>query len=141
MKIFADTSGLFALLVRNDYMHVRARLNFEYFAENKVRLITSSFVLVETMALLQRRVSLEAMHDFHTNLSPLLDIIWIGADLYSRAVQRLLLLRQREISVVDCVSFEIMDAQEITHAFAFDKHFEEQGFVIAAFHDLDQRMK
>jgi len=31
MMIFADTSGLFALLVKNDLMHVRAELNF---AEN-----------------------------------------------------------------------------------------------------------
>jgi hypothetical protein len=29
--IIADTSGLFALLVKNDFMHVRAKLNF---AEN-----------------------------------------------------------------------------------------------------------
>ena len=29
MKVFADTSGLFALMVHNDYMHVRAKLNFE----------------------------------------------------------------------------------------------------------------
>jgi predicted nucleic acid-binding protein len=47
MKIFADTSGLFALLVKNDYMYVRARENFQYFAENNVQLVTSSFVLVE----------------------------------------------------------------------------------------------
>ena len=36
MMIFADTSGLFALLVKNDYMHVRAKLNFAYFAQPEV---------------------------------------------------------------------------------------------------------
>jgi len=44
-----------------------------------------------------------------------------------------------DISLVDCLSFEIMEAQEITYAFTFDKHFEDQGFTIAAFHDLDDR--
>ncbi len=140
MKIFADTSGLFALLVKNDYMHVRAGKNFKYFAENKARLVTSSFILVETMALLQRRVSLEAVQDFHTKIYPLLEVIWVGEDLYARSIQRLLLSNAKDISLVDCLSFEIMEFQEITHAFTFDKHFEEQGFTIAAFHDLDDRI-
>ena len=58
MMIFADTSGLFALMVKNDFMHVRAKQNFAYFAQHRVQLLTSSFVLVETAALLQRRVGL-----------------------------------------------------------------------------------
>lgn len=139
MKVFADTSGLFALLVKNDDMHVRARKNFEYFAENKARLITSSFVLVETIALLQHRVSLEAVQDFYAKIYPLLEIIWVGEDLYLRAIQRLLSHEAKEISLVDCLSFEIMDAQEITHAFTFDKHYEVQSFTLAAFHKLDER--
>ena len=51
MRVFADTSGLLALLVRNDLMHVRAQLNFAYFAQYRAELLTSSFVLVETAAL------------------------------------------------------------------------------------------
>lgn len=51
--------------------------------------------------------------------------------------KRLLLYKAEYISLVDYLSFEIMEAQEITHAFTFDKHFENQGFTIAAFHDLD----
>ncbi|MCK4338193.1 MAG: PIN domain-containing protein [Candidatus Aminicenantes bacterium] len=137
MKIFADTSGLYALLVRNDYMYVRAKLNFEYFAENKVNLMTSSFVLVETMALLQRRIGMEPVRDFTTKILPLLDIIWIDQDWYSLGVQRLLTRGERDVSLVDCLSFEIMEARDITHAFTFDRHFEDNGFTIAAFHDLD----
>ena len=49
MMIFADTSGLFALLVKNDVMHVRAKLNFAYFAQHRVQLLTSSFVLVKAI--------------------------------------------------------------------------------------------
>jgi predicted nucleic acid-binding protein len=33
MNVFVDTSGLFALLVQNDHMHIRARENFSCFAE------------------------------------------------------------------------------------------------------------
>lgn len=137
MMIFADTSGLFALMVKNDFMHVRAKQNFAYFAQHRVQLLTSSFVLVETVALLQRRVGLEAVHDFQSKIMPLLEMIWVSADWYTRAIQRLFALNNRNISLVDCLSFEIMESREITYAFTFDKHFAENGFIIAAFHDLD----
>ena len=64
MIVFADTSALFALMVSDDFMHVRAKLNFEYFDEHDVRLLTSSYVVLETLALLQRRVGLMAVADF-----------------------------------------------------------------------------
>ena len=70
MKIFADTSGLFALLAQNDQMHIQAKENFMYFAQQKAQLITSSFVLVETLALLQRRIGIPPVQDFHSFLFP-----------------------------------------------------------------------
>ena len=93
--------------------------------------------LVETAALLHRRVGLEAVHDFQSKIMPLLEMIWISSDWYPRAIQRLFAINNRDISLVDCLSFEIMESREITHAFTFDKHFQENGFMIAAFHDLD----
>jgi len=137
MIIFADTSGLFALLVENDLMHVRAKLNFAYFAQHRIQLLTSSFVLVETAALLQRRVGIGAVHGFQSNIMPLMEIIWVHGDWHARAIQRLFALNNRNISLVDCLSFEIMESREVTHAFTFDKHFPQNGFTIAAFHDLD----
>jgi len=138
MIVFADTSALFALLVRDDLMHIRAKENFAYFARHGVQLLTSSFVLVETVALLQRRIGLEPVHDFNAKILPLLEVIWIDAEWYGRAMQRLLAQDRRDLSLVDCVSFEIMEAREIKEAFAFDRHFEENDFKIATFHDLNQ---
>lgn len=128
MNIFADTSGLFALLVKNDYMYVRARENFKYFAENNVQLVTSSFVLLETTALLQSRIGLAPVNDFNIKILPLLQIVWVDDKWYAKAVQRLLAQNNRDISLVDYLSFEIMEALQIECAFAFDKHFEENGF-------------
>ena len=137
MNIFADTSGLFALLVKNDHMHIRARENFNYFAGQSIQLVTSSFVLVETIALLQRRIGFAPVHDFNAKLLPLLDVVWVHDQWYTRAMQRLFAQNNRDVSLVDCLSFEIMDSLEIECAFAFDRHFEENGFTIAAFHNLD----
>ena len=133
MKIFADTSGFFALLVKNDYMHVRARKNFTYFAENNVKLVTSSFVLVETTALLQNRIGLPPVNDFNAKISPLLEIVWIDEKWYVKAIQRIVALNNRRVSLVDVLSFEIMEDLQIETAFAFDNHFEKNGFRIAAF--------
>ena len=137
MNVFVDTSGFFALLVQNDYMHIRAKENFSYFAEQNAQLVTSSFVLVETIALLQRRIGLAPVHDFNAKILPLLDVIWVNDKWYTRAMQRLFAQNNRNVSLVDCLSFEIMDSLEIKYAFAFDRHFEENGFTIAAFHNPD----
>jgi predicted nucleic acid-binding protein len=136
MNIFVDTSGLFAMLVKNDAMNVRAVENFRYFAENNVQLVTSSFVLVETTALLQSRIGMAPVRDFNAKILPLLEIVWVDDRWYEKAVQRLLIQNKRDISMVDSLSFEIMEALQIDCAFAFDKHFEENGFTLAAFHQL-----
>jgi predicted nucleic acid-binding protein len=130
MKIFADTSGLFALLAQNDQMHIQAKENFMYFAQQKAQLITSSFVLVETLALLQRRIGIPPVQDFHSFLFPLLETIWVDREWYNRGVQRLQTLNNRNLSLVDCLSFEIMEFKEISLAFSFDKHFTEAGFTL-----------
>ena len=137
MIVFADTSALFALLVRDDFMHIRAKENFAYFAAHRVQLLTSSFVLVETVALLQRRVGLDSVRDFNAKILPLLEVVWVDTDWQNRAMQRLLTQNRKNLSLVDCMSFEIMEAREISEAFTFDRHFEENGFKMTAYHGQD----
>lgn len=45
-----------------------------------------------------------------------------------RAMRRLILEDRRDLSLVDCLSFEIMQAHEIELVFGFDSHFEQAGF-------------
>ncbi len=131
MIVFADTSGLFAFLVQDDYMHVRAKAVFQSFAEENTQLLTSSYVLVETTALLQRRVGVDAVLEFHNKIQPLFDVIWVDDHWHEKAINRLIALNQKKVSLVDCLSFIIMEAREISTAFSFDKHFEKNGFSLA----------
>ncbi len=131
MIVFADTSGLFAFLVQDDYMHVRAKAVFQSFADDNTQLLTSSYVLVETTALLQRRVGVDAVLEFHNKIQPLLDVIWVDDHWHEKAINRLIALNQKKVSLVDCLSFIIMEAREISTAFSFDKHFEKNGFSLA----------
>ena len=68
MMVFGDTSGFFALLVRDDAMHERAKTIFAGLARHQAEIVTSSFVLVETISLLQRRVGLDAVKDFNERI-------------------------------------------------------------------------
>ena len=131
MIVFVDTSGIFAYLVQDDYMHVRAKAVFQSFAENNTQLLTSSYVLVETTALLQRRIGGDAVIDFLNKIQPLLDVIWVDEYWHTKAINRLITLNQKKVSLVDCLSFVIMDAREIGTAFSFDNHFEKNGFSLA----------
>lgn len=132
MIVFADTSALFSLLVRDDLMHIRAKENFTYFAGHGVQLLTTSFVLVETVALLQGRIGLAPVYDFNAKILPLLEVVWVDEDWYRRGMQRLLARNVRDLSLVDCVSFEVMEARDIQKAYTFDRHFEDNGFIIAS---------
>ncbi len=138
MIVFADTSALYALLVRDDDMHEGAKTNFQHLMQKNARMITSSYVLLETLTLLQRRVSFEAAWDFNHKIMPLLEVVWADEVWHSRAMQRLQAERKRSLSLTDCLSFEIMEAREISMAFAFDSHFRQRGFDMAAFHTFDR---
>ena len=130
MIVFADTSALFALLASDDRMHFQARSDLERLKVNDAVLITSSCVLVETSSLVQNRLGMEAAVDFHQNISPLLQTVWVDEQWHSNAVRRLLALQRKNVSLVDCLSFVIMESKQINTAYSYDKHFREQGFTL-----------
>lgn len=128
MIAFADTSGLYALLARNDRFHSAAAGGFSRLAQMQARLQTTSYVLVKTLALLQHRIGVDAVKAFQARLMPLLEIVWIDAPWHERAMARLILEDRRDLSLVDCLSFEVMQAHDIERVFGFDRHFEQAGF-------------
>lgn len=128
MRLFADTSGLFAAVVRNDVMHVRARSTLERVIVDRHPLVSTSAVLLETMALLQARVGLGAALDFDRIVRPRLEVVWVDEALYVRAFHRLERVGIRTVSLVDCASFEVMDGHGLSEVFGYDEDFAAQGF-------------
>ena len=57
MSVFVDTSGFFAVLDARDRWHEAARRFWLQAAARTERLLTSNYVLLETMTLLQRVVN------------------------------------------------------------------------------------
>lgn len=128
MKVFIDTSGLYAMLVADDAHHGEAAAAFRRFVEAAAQLWTTSYVLVETAALLQRRVGMAAVRAFAESIRPLLTVRWVTAADHHAGIQAAIAGGDAGPSLVDHVSFRTMRAQAIPTALAFDEHFRRAGF-------------
>jgi predicted nucleic acid-binding protein len=130
--VFADTSGLLALLNPKDANHARAARGFESLRRRQAPLVSTSFVLVETYALAGRRLGLEAVRSVRMEFAPLLEVVWVDEVLCGDGLDLLLERRKRLLSLVDAVSFVAMRRRNIEEVFAFDPHFEQEGFSLVA---------
>lgn len=128
MSVFVDTSAFFAVLDADDENHNAARQVWEDLLTREVVLVCSNYVLVETLALVQRRLGIPAVRAFQEDIVPVLNVEWVGESIHQVGVSSVLTAARRGLSLVDCVSFEVMRRLGIKTAFVFDRHFEEQGF-------------
>ena len=128
MSVFVDTSALFALLDGDDPRHSDVVAVWQTITDNERHLFTSNYVLVETFALIQRRLGLEAIHGFADAFVPLLQPVWVDEELHAAAVASLFIAAQRRLSLVDCVSFELMRRHGLIDVLALDADFARQGF-------------
>ena len=130
MSVFVDTSAFLAVLDADDERHKQASNIWEHIIGNDERLICSNYVLVETFALVQNRLGMEAVRAFQEDVCPMLKIEWINEAYHRAGVASLLAASRRKLSLVDCTSFELMRGLGLTRVFCFDSHFREQGFEI-----------
>lgn len=128
IPVFIDTSALYSALNAGDQNHRAALRRWSQLLASDELLLTSNYVLLETVALIQRRMGVPATRDFQTGFVPALDVLWIDRALHEHAVSALLMGGQRDLSLVDCVSFAVMRKLGLDTAFAFDAHYTQQGF-------------
>ena len=128
MKVFADTSALLAVLDAGDLKHTAAKAAWEKLLGGEADIVTHNYILVETSALVLRRLGLEALRVFEADIVPILHIVWVTPEVHEAAVGAHLLAARRALSLVDCVSFEVMRRAGLRSAFAFDTHFGESGY-------------
>lgn len=84
--------------------------------------------MLDTCALVQRRLGIDVLRRFCEEIVPILDVEWAGRDQHEVAVTALLAAGREWLSLVDCASFAVMRRSGIKDVFAFDPHFEGQGF-------------
>jgi len=128
--IFIDTSAFYAILDRDDRAHAAARAVWISLLSpaSTASLITSNYVLVESFALIQARLGIDAVREFNDAMLPVIVSHWVTEQDHTAAVDAVLTSGRRGLSLVDCSSFRIMRRLGIQRAFAIDRHFREQGF-------------
>ncbi|TVR67431.1 MAG: PIN domain-containing protein [Spirochaetaceae bacterium] len=130
--VFVDTSGLYAVFDRDDRNHATAVQRWRSLLSSNARLVTHNYVVLELTALLRSRLGMDAVRDLTVEVLPVLTVQWVSETIHAQGMHAMLAAGRRKLSLTDCVSFEIMRRNGCTTAFAFDPHFEEQGFTTFA---------
>ena len=127
-QVFVDTSAFFPLIVQDQLEYPAARRVLDQLREEDAELVTSSYVLHESVTLLHRRCGISAVRDWQNIMQPILRIVWVDEEIHRHAMIALLASGSRRISLTDWVSFEVMRRERIGRAFTFDDDFRGRGF-------------
>ena len=130
MNIFIDTAAFLAVLNANDQFHQSAKHIWDEILSSDSSLFSSNYVILETTALLQHRFGIEALRLFEIDILPVVEIAWVDETIHKQGLSALLAANRRDLSLVDCTSFEIMRQTGMDRVFTFDPHFREQGFKV-----------
>jgi predicted nucleic acid-binding protein len=129
MPVFLDTGGWFAYFVRRDPDHAAAT---DWMRQNRQPLITTDYVLDELFTLLKLRESHRSAVAAGTALldQSVTHLERIAEPDFRMAWEVFQQYSDKGWSFTDCTSRVVMQRLSVTHAFAFDRHFEEFGTVI-----------
>jgi len=131
VRVLVDTSALLALANGRDQYHARAVEAARAHRKSGGRYVSTLAVLVEFHSRILylrgpgsareaiRHLLADPSHEWHG----------VTPDLVAHAVTGWLArFADQRLSLTDAISFETMRRHRITHAFAFDRHFEIAGF-------------
>ncbi len=131
-EVFLDTGYLIALENADDANHPVAR---EYWTGLRTRpaFTTTSYVLDEVVTFFNVRGG-EPGHRKAVELgerllgSPSILLVHVDETLLRRGLRLLRERTDRRYSLTECVSFVLMRERNLAVAYAFDCHFEQEGF-------------
>jgi len=127
LTVFVDTSAWYALASKGDDDHALAQAVYRDLVDRNERLLTTSYVLAETMGLIQHRLGWGPLGLF-AKAAHTLDVCWIDRARHVESEKLLLERRRRALNIVDAASFVVMRELGIEDAFAIDRDFQREGF-------------
>ena len=131
---FIDTSGFFALQNSADSVHDVARALWRRSLIERRPLITTNFIVAEAHALMLNRWSHAGatafLRDIGAGNSP--SIERVTADDEVRAREIIIRHTDKRYTMVDALSFAVMERLGITTVLGFDRDFLQYGFAVAA---------
>jgi len=130
--IFIDTGAFLARYVERDEHHDAATKQWQTLRNDRRRCFTSNFVLDETITLLARRSTYQFAAERARNLleSTSLAILRPNRNDEFVALKLFEKYADQSVSYTDCVSFALMERENIKRAFSFDRHSRIAGFEV-----------
>ena len=127
-SIYVDTSAFYALLDRSDRFHEKAKAIWPGLLEDGINLVTTNYVVSETVTVLQYRIGFEAASLWYKDVLGVLSILWVNEDTHRLACELWMNLGRQHYSLVDCISYITMNQNMIDKVFCFKDHYSAQGF-------------
>ena len=131
-RIFIDTGAFLALEDESDQYH-EAALQFreQVLRKKRYEMITTSYILDETLTLIRFRINIKASVDFSKEIrkSKVVKIVHVSREMEGKARDIFERYDDKDFSFTDCVSFVVMWERGIKEAFAFDQHFNQMGYI------------
>lgn len=125
-RVFVDTGAWYALVDRKDPDHGRVVPVFRAYQR---RLLSSNFVIDETLTLIRYRLSWDAAHAFGEKVRAggLVEVIRVDPACEDAAWAIFSRYRDKTFSFTDCTSFALMDRLRPEAALAIDQDFRAYG--------------
>ncbi len=117
---------------KNDQYHTRAAAKISDIKKYKIELITSAYIIDESITLIRYRISHQAAVTFGESIlkSSIVSIIDVTQEDRLKAWEVFKRYGDKELSFTDCTSFVLVRNLKIHKAFTFDEHFKQIGLEI-----------
>jgi uncharacterized protein len=128
--VFVDTGGWVALRYGRDRYHARARTLLRKLRSAGIGLVTTEWILAETVTLLKARGAVDhalALGDA-IQAGRLGYLVESTPERRRRAWELFVRYRDRRVGWVDCASFAVMEELGLREFFGFDENFVRAGF-------------
>jgi hypothetical protein len=130
--LFVDTAGWMACADGADPAHRPACAARDAALEQASMLVTTDYVIDETLTLLRKRLGLSAAEAWWDQVdgSARLRWEWIGPTRAEKARRVFFRYRDKEYSFTDCTSLVVMQELKLRLALTTDEHFRQMGYQV-----------
>lgn len=125
--VFADTSYFIAMLCADDEMH-EAAVSLQ---GERLSLVTTEWVMAELAAYLSDPGNRELFTRTLAAIrcSPSVELLPATHETFAAGVLLYAQRADKQWSLTDCISFNVMRDSDLKEALTSDRHFEQAGFV------------
>lgn len=130
--LFVDTAGWVACADQADAAHSSTVSARDQWLEKAGLLITTDYVVDETLTLLRLRLGIAAAETWWSQIENSSRLRWefIGPERADAARNIFFRYRDKDFSFTDCTSFAVMRELKLREALTVDRHFSQMGFAV-----------